>query len=68
MLLPKTGTKETMCREVFKILSCQICLAVDVVFLAFWLFWLYTAVAVRLLREVMEPLAYNPLSLLFKSI
>lgn len=70
MLLPKTGTKGTMCSEVLlnPVLSCQFCIAVHMTFLAFWPFQLYTALAVRLLREVMESLAYNPLSLPFKSI
>lgn len=70
MLLPKTGTKGMMCREVLlnPVMSCQTYIAVHMTFLAFWPFQPYTALAIRLLREVMESLAYNPLSLPFKVI
>lgn len=42
MLLPKTGTKGMMCREVLlnPVLSCQVCIAGYMTFLALWPFQL----------------------------
>lgn len=70
MLLPKIGTKGMLCREVFSnpVLSCQICITVHMTFLAFWPLQLCTALPIRLVSEVVESLAYNHLSLPFKSI